>query len=143
MDIRRFEQLPKDVLEGIQMVHQHVFEGDSLKEEKLHDKKGLLAFVAIEGGNVIGFKLGYEMDDGVFYSWLGGVHPAQQKRGIASRLMDAQHLECRRRGYSKVRTYSRNIKKAMLILNLKFGFDVIDTFIDHKGRHKIILEKDL
>ncbi len=143
MEIRQFEKLPKDILEGIQIVHRHVFEGDLLKEEKLHDKKGFLAFVAIENDHVIGFKLGYEMEEGVFYSWLGGVHPAHQKRGVASQLMDAQHRECRRRGYYKVRTYSRNIKKAMLILNLKCGFDVIDTFVDGKGRHKIILEKDL
>ena len=143
MDIRQFDQLPKDILEGIQAVHRHVFDGDSLKEEKLHDKKGLLAFVAIEKGNVTGFKLGYEVEEGVFYSWLGGVHPAHQKRGIASQLMKAQHRECRRRGYQKVRTYSRNTKKAMLILNLKCGFDVIDTFVDGKGWHKIILEKEL
>lgn len=143
MDIRQFEHLPQDILEGIQVVHRHVFDGDSLKEEKLHNKKGFLAFVAIEDGKVIGFKLGYEMEDGVFYSWLGGVHPSFQKRGIASQLMVAQHEECAKRGYPKVRTYGRNAKKAMLILNIKHGFDIIDTFIDKKGRHKIIFEKEL
>ncbi|MGM9949008.1 MAG: GNAT family N-acetyltransferase [Lysinibacillus sp.] len=143
MNIFQFEQLPQAILEGLQVVHRHVFEGDSLKEEKLQDKKGFLAFVAVEDGVVIGFKLGYEMEDGVFYSWLGGVHPAHQKRGIASQLMTAQHEECKKRGYLKVRTYGRNAKKAMLILNLKHGFDIIDTFIDGKGRHKIIFEKEL
>lgn len=143
MEIRQFEQLPKDILEGIQIVHRYVFDGDSLKEEKLPNKEGFLAFVAIEDGTVIGFKLGYEMEDGVFYSWLGGVHPSWQKRGIASKLMEAQHTECKKRGYPKVRTYGRNAKKAMLMLNLKHGFDIIDTFIDGKGRHKIIFEKEL
>ena len=71
------------------------------------------------------------------------MHPVHQKRGIASQLMEARHRECTGRGYQKVRTYSRNTKKAMLILNLKCGFDVIDTFVDDKGRHKIILEKGL
>ncbi|KGR88203.1 GNAT family N-acetyltransferase [Lysinibacillus odysseyi] len=143
MEIRQFEQLPKEIIEGIQVVHRYVFEGDSLKEEKLHNKNGFLAFVAIEGGTVTGFKLGYEMEAGVFYSWLGGVHPSYQMQGIASKLMAAQHEECKKRGYPKVRTYGRNAKKAMLILNLKHGFDIIDTFIDKKGRHKIIFEKEL
>ena len=31
----------------------------------------------------------------------------------------------------------------MLILNIKNGFDVIDTYTDKKGLHKIILEKNL
>ena len=60
--VRQFDQLPKETLGGIQAVHRHVFDGDSLKEENLHDKKGFLAFVAIENGNVTGFKLGYEME---------------------------------------------------------------------------------
>ena len=143
MEIRQFEQLPKDILEGIQVVHRHVFEGDSLKEEKLSNLEGFLAFVAIKDETVVGFKLGYEMEDGVFYSWLGGVHPSYQKRGIASKLMEKQHEECKKRGYSKVRTYGRNAKRAMLILNLKHGFDIVGTFIDDKGWHKIIFEKEL
>ncbi len=143
MQIRIYErQIPRDMLDGIQLVHQSVFEGDLLKEHKLH-KPNLVAVIAIIHQQVAGFKLGYEMEDGMFYSWLGGVHPDYQRRGIAKELMTIQHRYCKEQGYQKMRTYSRNARKAMLILNIQAGFDVIATFIDEKGRHKIILEKDL
>lgn len=31
----------------------------------------------------------------------------------------------------------------MLVLNIKSGFDIIDTYIDEKVLHKIMLEKKL
>lgn len=144
MEILLVEQhIPREILDGIQEVHQAVFDGDFFKEEKLQGKVNLLAVVALENGRVTGFKLGYEQPDGVFYSWLGGVHPHFQKQGIAAQCMIAQHNWCRSKGYRRVRTYGRNEKKAMLIVNLKSGFDIISTFVDEKGRHKIIFEKAL
>ena len=144
MGILLIEQyISQEILNGIQEVHQAVFDGDVFDEEKLKDKVNLLAIVALEEGRVTGFKLGYEQPDGVYYSWLGGVHPHFQKQGIAAECMIAQHDWCRKKGYSRVRTYGRNEKKAMLIVNLKAGFDIISTFVDEKGRHKIIFEKEL
>ena len=143
MDILKFEVLPIHILDGVQIVHQLVFDGDRLKESKLNDKKGFLAFVSMENGVVAGFKFGYEIEEDVFYSRLGGVHPSYQKRGIASQLMKAQHDECKKRGYKRIRTYSNNARKAMIITNIKHGFDIIETFVDAKGRHKIVLEKQL
>lgn len=144
MEILLFEQnIPREILDGIQMVHQAVFNGDIFKEEKLQNKSNLLATVAIENGRVAGFKLGYEQPDGVFYSWLGGVHPDFQRQGIAAKCMIAQHEWCLQKGYPRVRTYGRNEKKAMLLVNLKAGFDIVSTFVDEKGRHKIVFEKVL
>ena len=143
MDILKFDVLPRDILDGVQIVHQLVFERDRLKESKLNDKKGFLAFVSMENDVVTGFKFGYEIEEGIFYSWLGGVHPDYQKRGIASQLMKAQHNECKKHGYKRIRTYSNNARKAMIITNIKHGFDIIETFIDAKGRHRIVLEKQL
>ena len=143
MEVVSFEQaIPPDVLAQIQKVHQLVFDGDLLKEEKLQKPK-LFALVATLEEQVIGFKLGYEMEPGVFYSWLGGVDPDYRKQGVAQQLMVSQHVYCREKGYKKVRTYGRNSKKAMLVLNIKSGFDIIGTFVDDKGRHKIVFEKDL
>ena len=31
----------------------------------------------------------------------------------------------------------------MIITNIKHGFDIMETFVDAKGRHKIVLEKQL
>lgn len=143
MNVELYEVLPTDVLEGVQFVHEQVFEGSRLKVEKLSGKPRLFALVARMNGQIAGFKIGYEQEDGVFYSWLGGVHPNFQGCGIASRLMVAQHEEAKRRGYKRIRTYSQNHRKPMMIANLKYGFDIVRTFVDTKGRHKIVFEKDL
>ncbi|WNS77324.1 hypothetical protein RRV45_10165 [Bacillus sp. DTU_2020_1000418_1_SI_GHA_SEK_038] len=42
-----------------------------------------------------------------------------------------------------VQTKTMNKWRNMLVLNIKNGFDVIDTYTDEKGIHKIILEKNL
>ena len=143
MEIQQFDaNMPDAIFEGVQIVHAAVFESAQLKKEKLK-RKNLIALVAVEDEQVAGFKFGYEQEDGAFYSWLGGVHPAFQRRGIAKALMDHQHKVVKEQGYKLIRTYSRNEKMAMLILNLKSGFHVMSTFVDDKGWHKIVLEKSL
>lgn len=141
--IKIYEELPEDVLRGMMEVHELVFEGARFNELKLVGKLNFLAVVSFEGEQVTGFKFGYEQEDGIFYSWLGGVNPDWQGRGIASELMQVQHEELRKRGYERVRTYSQNKRKSMMITNLKHGFNIIETFVDTKGRHKIVFEKEL
>lgn len=143
MHIVMTEGIPYAWLEQLQEVHEHVFDGDYLPLEKLEKKEGLHCLLAVENDTLIGFKLGYTHPDGVFYSWLGGVHETKRGLGIASELMKQQHAHIKTLGFHKVRTYGRNTFKAMLIANLKHGFDIVSTFVDEKGRHKIILEKSL
>ena len=143
MEIKKYDaNMPDSIFEGVQAVHVLVFDGTQLKREKLN-RKNLVALVAIEDNQVAGFKFGYEHEDGAFYSWLGGVHPTFQRRGIAKALMEHQHKLVNELGYKLIRTYSRNEKMAMLILNLQSGFHVKSTFLDDKGWHKIVLEKML
>lgn len=143
MHIVTIEGIPYAWLEQLQKIHAHVFDGANLPLEKLEKKEGLLCILAVEGGTLIGFKLGYPHPDGVFYSWLGGVHVTKRGQGIASQLMKQQHEHIKTLGFHKVRTYGRNTRKAMLITNLKHGFDILSTFSDEKGRHKIIFEKTI
>jgi len=65
------------------------------------------------------------------------------KFGVASELMEKQHNYLIEKGYTIVQTKTMNKWRSMLILNIKSGFDVIDTYTDENGRHKIILEKIL
>ncbi|MEH7522412.1 GNAT family N-acetyltransferase, partial [Bacillus sp. JJ1503] len=95
------------------------------------------------GTKLIGFKIGYALDDNKFYSWMGGVDINYRKFGVASTLMEKQHQYVRELGYSVVQTKTMNKWRNMLILNIKNGFDVIDTYTDEKGIHKIILENNL
>lgn len=92
---------------------------------------------------VVAFKLGYELDPGTFYSWLGAVRPDYRRLGIASELMRAQHDWCRAHGYKKIETKSQNCFREMMMLNLKFGFTIIGTHLSERDRIKIIFEKTL
>ncbi|MGE7622231.1 GNAT family N-acetyltransferase [Viridibacillus sp. NPDC096237] len=133
----------EELVIGIQELHKYVFEGAELEVSELKEKPQLLCCVAIDNARLAGFKLGYEIEEGKFYSWLGGVHYDYRGQGIASRLMELQHNIVQESGYKRIRTIGRNHRRAMLILNIKYGFNVIETFKSKKGTHKIILEKDL
>lgn len=54
------------------------------------DGKRHLILIARKAGEVCGFKVGYELDDSIFYSWVGGVLPAHRRSGVAQALLDAQ-----------------------------------------------------
>lgn len=141
MQIIVVEGVPYAWLQQLQKLHALVFDGAHLMLEKLEAKKDLLCIFAVTNDEMVGFKLGYPQPDGVFYSWLGGVNEKMRGRGIASQLMIQQHEKVQQLGYRQVRTYGRNERKAMLITNIKHGFDIHSTFIDDKGRHKIVFEK--
>ncbi len=92
---------------------------------------------------VVAFKLGYESTSAEFYSWLGGVVPEFRGLGIAADLMILQHDWCREQGYSRILTKTQNRFRDMLLLNIKFGFDVIGFHASDEGGPKILLEKRL
>jgi hypothetical protein len=57
--------------------------------------------------------------------------------------MKKQHQYLRDNSYYVVQTKTMNKWRNMLILNIKSGFDIIDTYTDKKGQLKIVLEKNL
>ncbi len=105
-------------------------------------KKFHLAIAYIENLPV-GFKIGYERDQNEFYSWLGGVLPEYRGLSIAKDLMAAQHDWCRKQGYAKIGTKTQNRFKAMLMLNIKNGFEIIGTDPTDKDGMKILMEKKI
>ncbi|KAB2331478.1 GNAT family N-acetyltransferase [Bacillus mesophilum] len=136
--------MPDDhVADGILELHKVIFSTNDNLLSKMERKSKLLVITAVYDMKVIGYKIGYEIDANIFYSWLGGVDSNYRNYGIASNLMQKQHQYLRENGYHIVQTKTMNKWRNMLILNIKNGFDVIDTYIDEKGLHKIILEKKL
>jgi predicted GNAT superfamily acetyltransferase len=136
--------MPKqEVLDQILRLHAAIFGDSSQLEKRMADKPGLLVASALHQNHVIGYKLGYELEEHKFYSWLGGVDERYRGKGIASNLMEIQHDYIKDKGYGVVRTKTMNKWRDMLILNIKHGFDVLETYIDDKGMHKIVLEKKL
>lgn len=102
----------------------------------------LLVQLARSQGHLVGCKLGYEREPGLFYSWLGCVDTQFRGQGIAAELMQQQHDWCRAQGYKTVQTKTYNQWRSMLLLNIRSGFDIVGT---EPGRYglKIVLEKSL
>ncbi|MDN7243048.1 GNAT family N-acetyltransferase [Planococcus sp. N028] len=131
------------MLAGIAKLHETVFGSDDNLADKIASKPELLIFLALLDSEVVGYKMGYALDKETFYSWLGGVDPQYRTHGIASQLMEKQHHYLKQQGYKLVRTKTKNQWRSMLILNIKSGFDVVDTYLDDVGEVKIVLEKKL
>nr|WP_257391553.1 GNAT family N-acetyltransferase [Cytobacillus gottheilii] len=131
------------ILDGIIELHKVIFGCDDDLINKMANKPKLLFVTAMLDMKVVGYKIGYEHDATTFYSWLGGVDPNYRNSGIASALMRKQHQYLMEKGYRVVQTKTMNKWRHMLILNIKNGFDVLSTYTDEKGWHKIILEKKL
>ena len=125
------------------ILHKCIFGLDDDLINKMVSKPPLLAIIAMEGSKVIGYKIGYPLNSETFYSWLGGVDPNYRNLGIASILMEKQHTHLRDNGYKFVQTKTMNKWRNMLILDIKHGFDIIETYTDENGLHKIVLEKKL
>ena len=102
-------------LEDMMDLHACIFgDADELKT-KMEKKPGLLIHLAYQDTKVIGYKMGYELEEGIFYSWLGGVDPTFRNCGIATKLMENQHEYIKEKGYKVVRTKTMNKWRSMLI----------------------------
>ncbi|MDE4085355.1 GNAT family N-acetyltransferase [Planococcus maritimus] len=134
---------PHGIAEEITALHRLIFGGPGHWMEKLNRQETVLVYVALVDKCVVGYKIGYALDDQIFYSWLGGVRPDCRKLGIASELMRRQHADLKEIGYEIVRTKTMNKWRGMLLLNIQTGFDVLKTEVDQRGQLKIVLEKKL
>ena len=72
---------------------------------------------------LVGFKVGYEESETVFYSWLGGVLAERRGQGIARELLYEQERWARGQGYRQIRVKSRNRFRPMLTLLTKEGYE--------------------
>lgn len=109
--------------------------------DSLIEMHGVMLSLAIEGDELVGFKIGFCDVPKRFYSCTGGVSPGFRGRGVGSHLMDQQHKWCFENGYKAIRTETKNEFAPMISLNLRHGFRIIGTYTDHRGEPKIILEK--
>ena len=76
--------------------------------ERLAGKTSLI-LVAEEAGVLLGFKIGYELDENTFYSWFGGVSPLARNKGVAQAQLEAQEQWVQAAGLpSSLKVKSRN-----------------------------------
>lgn len=92
--------------------------------EKRIGDKAYLVLVADLDGTLCGVKVGYQLDDDCFYSWLGGVTKAGRRRGIAQALLHAQERWVAKHGYTSLRVKSRNCFTGMLCLLLNNHYQI-------------------
>ena len=147
MKIKVTSQFSPTQLQDIENLGAQVF-ADSYRPNKFSKavalKKDLLGLLAYDDTQLAGYKLGYPLSPGVFYSWLGGVSPSYQNQGVATQLMNRQHEIIKEAGYQIVRTKTRSSYTPMLILNLKLGFKINGTKVKEGVSDLIILmEKPL
>ncbi|HEY0625374.1 MAG TPA: GNAT family N-acetyltransferase [Allosphingosinicella sp.] len=117
----------------------HSFDGSYLLN-RLPGLSGVAAVVALEKGAPIAFKLGYRRGHDLFYSWLGAVHPLWRRKGVARRLMEAQHRWANEQGYRFVETRTRASNTPMIILNLSAGFVISGYEVDRAG-HPVVTQR--
>jgi len=111
--------------------------------ERLNDRPHLILQANI-GTKAVGFKIGYEIKEGVFYSWVGAVLPDFRKQGIARALADEMEAWLRARAYHTLSMKTHNQFRNMLLFAIGNGFQITD--IEQRERieeHRILLEKKL
>ena len=106
---------------------------------RLENMPDVTVFTIYEGDRLIGYKAGYATGYDRYYSWLGTVHPDFQRKGIARRLMQAQHDWLTASRFTLLETQVAKINNAMLDLNLSSGFQISGEF-SKKGEPYLILE---
>lgn len=142
--IHHFWGMPDEqIVDGLLQLHNEVFDNADGLLEKAVKRPNILFIVATDMNQVIGYKIGYELSADRYYSWYGAVQENYRGKGIGSMLMDYQHRLVKKAGYKEIETKTRNMWRNMLILNLKHGFDITETFYDDEGIHRITLVKSL
>ena len=83
-----------------------------------------LILIASHNKKPIAYKIGYEVSNAEFYSWLGGVDPNYRKQGVATKLREQQELWALNHGYSAISVKSMNQYQAMLQLLISSGYQI-------------------
>ncbi|MDC5853224.1 GNAT family N-acetyltransferase [Vibrio europaeus] len=89
---------------------------------RLEGKPRSLIQVAQQGDDILGFKIGYQIDETTFYSWFGGVSCLARNKGVAQKLLDIQEQWVTDQGYKQLKVKSRNQFPAMLRMLVKNGY---------------------
>lgn len=142
-----FEELNGRSLNDIFVLEEKVF-GKPMSKDKisrqLSTKHNMSILIAYDGTEPVAYKVGFERSQRIYYSWIGGVSPDYRGKGLAKELMKRQHQLAKEKSYKVVCTQTNNSYKEMLILNLKYGFEIKGTIQSTGDDYlTIILEKSL
>jgi GNAT superfamily N-acetyltransferase len=146
LETKLFDSASESVISELHAMQARIFEHpfalDKIRE-RVFGKEAFLSIHAYSDRKIVGFKTGFSIGNAVFYSWIGGVDPEHRRLGLGRRLMLLQHQELKALGFLKVQTKTQNRFRDMIILNLKSGFEIVDTFVEDGKGFQILLEKRL
>ncbi len=136
------------VLETLHIIHDDVYVKPLRQEayDWFMDRPKLIILIAYDGEKPVSFKVGYESpeDEQTLFSYVGGTHPDYRNRGLATELMKLQHDLAKEMKFSAVETKSRPRWAAMVRLNYKSGFELVEEYIGQKcGTTKYLFRKEL
>jgi len=146
LETRLFDSPGESVISELHAIQARIFEHPFALEkirERVSGKETFLSIHAYSDRKIVGFKTGFSIGSGVFYSWIGGVDPEHRRLGVGKSLMLLQHQELKALGFVKVQTKTQNRFRDMIILNLKSGFEIVDTFVEEGKGFQILQEKRL
>lgn len=109
----------------------------------IYTRKSVLVCLCYSDNEIIACKIGYELSDIMYYSWLCTTSSAYRNNGIASALMDMQHKWCREKGYTSIRTKTLDSSIQMKSLNHSYNFSEIRFEQSDLYGIKILSEKSL
>lgn len=93
-------------------------------QSRLDGAVGLILVAKFEGA-LVGYKVGYQLTEDTFYSWLGGVIPEYRKHGVATLLLNYQEKWARNSGYKEIKVKSMNRFPGMLKLLISNGYEIV------------------
>ncbi len=136
---------PENILQDMVNLYSNIFEDADIIffNQRIEAQPELFSVLAYDTETLVGFKMGYPYKDNTFYSWIGGVLPKFRQQGIAIQLALLQEQWAKTNGFTKLRTKSMNRFRAMMILNLKNGFNITNVYTNARGQTKIVFEKPL
>ena len=74
---------------------------------------------------LVGYKVGYQLTEETFYSWLGGVVPEHRKHGVATLLLNYQEKWVLNSGYKQIKVKSMNRFPGMFNLLISNGYEIV------------------
>lgn len=138
-----------ELLQSLMELNQAIPEFDNAYpmteyQTRLSDKPMLALFIKVEG-EVAGFKLGYELDNGQFYSWLGGILPEFRGLGLAKQLLQTQERWAKEQGYHQieVKTLNRFTSMLKMLISNQYQITNLNQDTDKLELNKISLQKSL
>lgn len=126
-------------------LYNQLFEDADLEffKTRFTTQANICSVLAFKKTRLIGFKIGYPVENNTFYSWIGGVNSEFRNIGIGKQLATLQENYAIQKRFSVLKTKSMNRFKPMMILNLKNGFNITKVYTNTKGQTKIVFEKQL